>query len=89
MIEKILMRITIIVEYLHARGGTQRQALELTKHLMEVGNDVTVFTGLFDRNKCFPEINKCLNIVVNRSIRYGELFRVIVVSWVKIRNAFA
>ena len=57
------MRIAIIVEHLHARGGTQRQALELAKHLMDAGNDVMVFSTRFNRFKCFPEINKHLNII--------------------------
>ena len=86
------MRIAIVVEYLHARGGTQRQALELAKRLGRLGHEVTVFTGLFDRGRCFPEINSRLRIVavrertsVDQTVYHSKrwLFRRLVGQWIR------
>lgn len=60
------MRIALVVEYLNARGGTQRQALELARHLVKDGHEVRIFTKLLDRERCFPEINDDLDIVTVR-----------------------
>lgn len=49
------MKTAIIVEYLHARGGTQRQALELAHGLLRRGHSVVLFTGWLDRSACFPD----------------------------------
>jgi glycosyltransferase involved in cell wall biosynthesis len=63
------MNIGIIIEYLHARGGTQRQALELANKLQDLGHKVTVFTVCFDEINCFPDLLNGLNIIsVGRKI---------------------
>jgi glycosyltransferase involved in cell wall biosynthesis len=63
------MRIAIIVGHLHARGGTQRQALELARCLMENGNDVTIFTCLLNRRKCFPKLTNSLKIISVKEVK--------------------
>ncbi len=56
------MRIGIVVEYLHGRGGTQRQALELARMLGDLGHDVVVLTRVLDRKRCFPELLATLEV---------------------------
>lgn len=56
------MRIGIVVEYLHGRGGTQRQAIELARVLGQLGHDVVLLTRVLDRARCFPELLAGLDV---------------------------
>jgi glycosyltransferase involved in cell wall biosynthesis len=56
------VKIALIVEYLHARGGTQRQALELARALQAAGHEVEVVAKVWDRDACFPELARSLRI---------------------------
>lgn len=56
------MRIGIVVEYLHARGGTQRQGLALARELARRGHRVEVFCGVLNRDTCFPDLMQGLTI---------------------------
>ena len=56
------MNVAILVEYLNERGGTQRQALELARHLGQSGHRATVYTRLWHREACFPEITAKLHV---------------------------
>jgi glycosyltransferase involved in cell wall biosynthesis len=62
------MRVAVIVEYLHERGGTQRQALALARALEDLGHQAIVFTREFDKSRCFPELNGGLKIRAVRTI---------------------
>ncbi len=63
------MRIGVVVEYLHGRGGTQRQALELARALKDAGEDVVVLTRVLDRARCFPELLEGLEVRAVREQR--------------------
>lgn len=56
------MRVAVIVEYLHARGGTQRQALALAEELQALSHDVHVITGVWNPDACFPEITRNIQV---------------------------
>lgn len=56
------LRVAVTVEYLHARGGTQRQALELARALIARGAKVEVFARVADLAVCFPELTRGLTI---------------------------
>lgn len=56
------MHIALIVEYLTTRDGTQRQALELARHLVELGHRVEVLASVWDEAGCFPEITAGLSM---------------------------
>ncbi|MFH1130702.1 MAG: glycosyltransferase family 4 protein [Pseudomonadota bacterium] len=57
------MKIALIVEYLHERGGTQRQAVELARCLQNDGHEITIFSKQFVQHRCFPEINHQLKVL--------------------------
>jgi glycosyltransferase involved in cell wall biosynthesis len=57
------MRIIIVCEYLNARGGTARQAIELANALREGGQEVALVTRVFDRERCYPELTAGLNVI--------------------------
>lgn len=56
------MKIGILVWQLDIKGGTQRQALELARCLVRGGHTVKVYTYIFDRQRCYPELCDGLDI---------------------------
>ncbi len=57
------MKIAIIESKLDGMGGSQRQALSLALELQNMGNDVTVYTLTYNKDKCFTSILEKLHIV--------------------------
>ena len=58
-----LVRIAVVVWYLNIKGGTQRQALELCRHLAASGHEVKVFCAYLDRGSCYTSLLEGLDIV--------------------------
>ena len=48
------MKIAIMVRKLNVRGGVQRHALSLARELALEGDDVTLYTFLYDKEKYRP-----------------------------------
>lgn len=58
------MKIAILISELLVQGGGERQAVYLARELQEMGHDVTVFTPVYDRERCYPDVCSSLRIVV-------------------------
>lgn len=65
------MNITLLVEYLTERGGTARQALELARHLQDLGHGVQILVGVWDRAACFPDLSRDLRIHAASEIQHS------------------
>ena len=57
------MKIAIIESKLDGKGGSQRQAISLALELQNMGNNVTVYTLAYDKDKCFTDMLNKLRIV--------------------------
>ncbi|MBU1158540.1 MAG: glycosyltransferase family 4 protein [Candidatus Thermoplasmatota archaeon] len=57
------MNVAIVVWHLDVKGGTQRQALELARHLKSKGDEVTLYCAHLDRDSCYSELLEGLEIV--------------------------
>ncbi len=71
------MKIGIVIWKLDLNGGEQRQALELAKCLQEMGHEVEVYTGYFDKEKCYPELCariKNIKFLENKSKKGDSIF---------------
>lgn len=58
-----MMRVAIVVWDLSVSGGTQRQALELARQLQSNKVSVDVYTLNLDKELCYPDLIKDLNII--------------------------
>lgn len=82
------MKIGIIIIGLEISGGGQRQALKLAECLQRKGHNVTIYTRLFNKSKCYPDIANKVNIKylyneasnVN-SIRHTNIFPLLKDIW--------
>jgi len=63
----------MIIPDLAVSGGSQKLALRVGIELLKKGHQVTIYTPIFDRKKCYPEITRSfpkINIVsLNRNIK--------------------
>ena len=57
------MNVAIVVWHLDVKGGTQRQALELARHLKSKGNEVTLYCAHLDRDSCYSELLEGFEVV--------------------------
>lgn len=57
------MNIALIIHELLVEGGGQRQCVSLAGALMQQGHEVTVYTSVYDRANCFPEICEDLKVI--------------------------
>lgn len=48
------MKVAIIIRFLTKTGGAQREVLMLAREFRKRGNDVTVYTFVYDKENCFP-----------------------------------
>ena len=55
-------RIAMIHPHLVGRGGSQRYFLEIANQLINRGICVDLFTYVFDKSSCYPELSRNLNI---------------------------
>jgi len=58
------MRISLIIHELLVEGGGERQCLCLAQALTKRGHEVILYTSVYDRANCFPEICKDVRIEV-------------------------
>lgn len=58
-----MMKIAVIIRKLNVSGGAQRIALNVVSRLKAMGHDVTLYTFIVDREKCFPELLQQFEIV--------------------------
>jgi len=58
------LKIAILASELVVQGGGDRQAVCLARELQRAGHEVTVYTPVYDRENCYPEICSGLRIVV-------------------------
>jgi glycosyltransferase involved in cell wall biosynthesis len=56
------MNIALIIHELLVEGGSERQCVSLARALQEQGYTVTLYTSVYDRAKCFPDLCKDLKI---------------------------
>jgi len=56
------MKIALIHSHLNNRGGSQRYAIEIANNLKKLGIDVDIFCYEYNKNLCYPELTKDLNI---------------------------
>lgn len=56
------MKIALIHSTLDFSGGAERLVLYLAKELQNLGKEVDVYSISFNRDKCYPELNRGLNI---------------------------
>jgi len=56
------MKIAVVVWHLNVKGGTQRQALELSNFLKRKGHEVRVFCAWFDRDRCYTDLLEGLDV---------------------------
>jgi glycosyltransferase involved in cell wall biosynthesis len=61
-------KIAIIVRRMNVRGGIQRHVLELARILLAHGHQVTLYTFLSDRTRCYPDLLPNVRIVSLGSI---------------------
>ena len=57
------MKIAIIVRKLNVRGGVQRHVLSLARELISAGEEVTLYTFLYDQDRCYTELLRGLDVV--------------------------
>ena len=57
------MKIGMIVEDLSVSGGYQKLVLRLAKELLKLEHDVFLYTLRIDKDKCYPEMIKDIDIV--------------------------
>jgi glycosyltransferase involved in cell wall biosynthesis len=57
------MNIALIIHELLVEGGGQRQCVSLAGALMRQGHEVSVYTSVYDRANCFPEICRDLKVI--------------------------
>lgn len=55
-------KIGILVWQLDIKGGTQRQALELAQFLRRADYTVTIYTYVYDKAQCYPDLCEGLDI---------------------------
>lgn len=70
------LRIGIVVEYLTARGGTTRLALEWAHEARRRGHAVTLFTTQLDRARCYPHLLEGLDVISLRELAAAPALRV-------------
>ena len=56
------MKIAIVINDLSIKGGAQRQVVELASELGEKGNNVDIFCMKLNKDVCYPQIIKSLNV---------------------------
>lgn len=56
------MKIAVVVWHLNVKGGTQRQALELSNLLKRKGHDVRVYCAWLDRERCYTALLDGLDV---------------------------
>lgn len=56
------MKVAVVVWYLDVKGGTQRQALELSRGLKAHGHDVRLYCARLDRDACYTELLEGLDV---------------------------
>ena len=56
------MKIAIVINDLSVKGGAQRQAVELARELGAKGNKVDIFCMKLNKDVCYPQIIKSLNV---------------------------
>jgi glycosyltransferase involved in cell wall biosynthesis len=81
------MRVFVICEYMNARGGTQRQALELARHLQKLGVQTKLVTRVYDKSRCFPELANELSIIAATEPTAGSCKSI--VNRTRLRTVFA
>ncbi len=57
------MKIAMIVRRLDVKGGTQRQALSLAQELLRRGQEISLYTFAYDRERCYPDLLEGLRVV--------------------------
>jgi len=56
------MKIALIHSHLNDRGGSQRYVIEIANNLIELGVMVDIYCYEYNKNSCYPELTKNLNI---------------------------
>jgi D-inositol-3-phosphate glycosyltransferase len=56
------VRIALLIPELTRQGGGERQCLYLAKELQELGQEVTIYTAVFDSDNCYPNLTRDLRI---------------------------
>ena len=56
------VKIAVVVWHLDIKGGTQRQSLEMCRHLVASGHEVKVFCAYLDRASCYTSLMQGLDI---------------------------
>ena len=57
------MKIALVHPYLNDRGGSQRYAIEISRALkQQLGQEVDIYCYEYNKNACYPELTKELNI---------------------------
>jgi glycosyltransferase involved in cell wall biosynthesis len=64
------MNIALIIHELLVEGGGERQCVSLARALARQGHDVTLYTSVYDRANCFPDI--CKDVTV-REVGRGRM----------------
>lgn len=57
------MNIAIIVRKLNIMGGTQREALSFAQELKKRGHEVTLYTFLYSKEQCYPNLLEGFRVV--------------------------
>lgn len=57
------MKIAIIVRKLNVRGGVQRHVICLARELVRKGHTVTLYTFLYDKEKCYADLLEGCRVV--------------------------
>ncbi len=69
------MKIALIHTPLWGRGGAERQVLMLAIELQKLGNEVELFTPMVNREECYPELMRQVNIRETAQNRFIPLRR--------------
>jgi glycosyltransferase involved in cell wall biosynthesis len=56
------VKIAVVVWHLDIKGGTQRQSLEMCRHLVASGHEVKVFCAYLDRASCYTSLLDGLDV---------------------------
>lgn len=78
------MNIAIIVRKLNVTGGTQRQALSLAREFKQQGHRVVLYTFLYDKKRCYPDLLEDLDV---RSLAYYPLHSYFFLDLIREQNA--
>ena len=80
------MKVAVLINELNIRGGTHKQVLRLCQYLKNCGDDVTIYTRVYNINNTYPEFKDIKVVVFEKKAEKERISKFVL--WEKIEKLF-